>query len=289
MMTFVIKETQQIYEYPETPNDITLSQFAYFNTNIRPKQPTEINDFNIIETQLEELYNELLPYAKKAKVSTDRKDIGVELSNWLEKGVVNDNAKRFLPSILASYIKTRYDLQTILNQMDGVWLASKWYPYMIETVNYFTGIPSEILELNLKTVEFLFTRIIKAIDAPKELDYKQVYLFNGQVYKLPEKEMSKSTLQEFAEAAQFDRQLSELKNGNTEGLIGLCAVLLKKDNEQYSDAVFERNMQDFQQLPLSVAYEVAFFLQQLSAKLLLDFQIYTLKKELTNITQDLLN
>ena len=70
--------------------------------------------------------------------------------------------------------------------------------------------------------------------------------------------MAKSTLLEFAEAAQFDKSRKQIENNESEGLLRMVAVLLRENGEEYNEFVFEKNMVDFLQLPLQVAYEVSF-------------------------------
>ena len=49
------------------------------------------------------------------------------------------------------------------------------------------------------------------------------------------------------------------ENNEAEGLLRMVAVLLRENGEEYNEFVFEKNMVDFLQLPLQVAYEVSFF------------------------------
>ena len=72
------------------------------------------------------------------------------------------------------------------------------------------------------------------------------------------------TVIEFMESAQFQAKMKEVSNGNVKSMIEVCAVLLKKKGEQYSSIVYNRNRQKFQDLPMSVVANVAFFLQRRS-------------------------
>jgi hypothetical protein len=113
---------------------------------------------------------------------------------------------------------------------------------------------------------------------PSEVQYKQFYLIDGEIYKLPTKLMSQSTLQEFAEAAQYEENAQLVKDGNWEGLLNVCSVILRKEDEEYSEYVYERNRERFKTLPLQTLYEVGFFLKTLSLNYVLGLNLSLLKR-----------
>jgi hypothetical protein len=160
---------------------------------------------------------------------------------------------------------------------------------MANVVNYFTGIPLDACygkvaeSIELKYLQFLFEKILKALNTPDETKYKQLYDFNGKVYTLPDKLMEKSTLLEFSMAAQFDKAIMEINSQQAEGLLNVMAVLLKPIGMEYSDELFEQNKIDFLKMPLQTAYEVAFFLTRLSEKYSLDLQTSTLRQAMASL------
>ena len=292
MVIFNIGNKQIKYNYPETASDITLEQYIYFTKFLLPQHPkVELEAIQYLNDR-DAVYQKILPYAKKLKVST--KDVNqsiviIELENILNTQDVKDNVRRFLPSLISTWSAFDKGLAQNLEIMDEIWEAKERYPYMAKVVNYFTGIPLDACfgkvadSLELKYLVYIYTKIMNAINTPTETKYKQLYDFNGKVYTLPERLMEKSTLLEFTMAAQYDKAMNQVKNGEPEGLLNIMAVLLKPLGEDYSDELFEQNKVDFLQMSLQTSYEVAFFLTKLSERYMLDLQTSMLEKAMVNL------
>jgi len=153
-----------------------------------------------------------------------------------------------------------------------VWISTQLYPYFVRVVHHFCRVPTETLQSTSPShLEYLYHHCIGAMRNPGEVQYKQLYLIDGEVYKLPTKLMSQSTLQEFAEAAQYEENAQLVKDGNWEGLLNVCSVILRKENEEYSEEVYNRSRKRFKTLPLQTLYEVGFFLSRLSNRFALSF------------------
>ncbi len=160
-----------------------------------------------------------------------------------------------------------------------VWISTQLYPYFVRVVHHFCRVPVEVLQgTSPAHLEYLYHHCIGAMRNPGEVQYKQLYLIDGEVYKLPTKLMSQSTLQEFAEAAQYEENAEQIKDGNWEGLLNVCSVILRKENEEYSEEVYERNRKRFKTLPLQTLYEVGFFLKTLSLNYVLGLNLSLLKR-----------
>lgn len=160
-----------------------------------------------------------------------------------------------------------------------VWISTQLYPYFMRVVHHFCRVPVEVLQgTSPAHLEYLYHHCIGAMRNPGEVQYKQLYLIDGEVYKLPTKLMSQSTLQEFAEAAQYEENAEQIKDGNWEGLLNVCSVILRKENEEYSEEVYERNRKRFKTLPLQTLYEVGFFLKTLSLNYVLGLNLSLLKR-----------
>ena len=160
-----------------------------------------------------------------------------------------------------------------------VWISTHLYPYFVRVVHHFCRVPVETLQgTSPQHLEYLYHHCIGAMRNPGEVQYKQLYLIDGEVYKLPTKLMSQSTLQEFAEAAQYEENAQMVKDGNWEGLLNVCSVILRKENEEYSEDVYERNRARFKTLPLQTLYEVGFFLKTLSLNYVLGLNLSLLKR-----------
>jgi hypothetical protein len=292
MVIFNIGNKQIKYNYPETASDITLEQYIYFAKFLLPQHPkVELEAIQYLNER-DSVYKKILPYAKKLKVIT--KDtlqftVIIEIEDILKNKEVKDNVRRFLPPLMTQWRTNDEQLNQRLEIMDEVWEANVRYPYMAKVVNYFTGIPLDACfgkvadSLELKYLVYIYTKIMNAINTPTETKYKQLYDFNGKVYTLPERLMEKSTLLEFTMAAQYDKAMNQVKNGEPEGLLNIMAVLLKPLGEDYSDELFEQNKVDFLQMSLQTSYEVAFFLTKLSERYMLDLQTSMLEKAMVNL------
>ena len=283
-------QNQPLY-YPENAADVTMEEFIYFHKNLLPRYPVIEIEALQIQNVMDETYEKIKQYAKKLKVDLKqgRADVMLELEHILIKDEVKDNVRRFLPSLLKTYNDNVDKFLEKMEIMDDVWLSEVKYPFMADVVHYFTKIPlsacyGRVAEsLELKYLKFLFDKIMNAMTQPEELKYKQIYEFNNKIYILPDKLMAKSTLLEFAEAAQFDKSRKQIENNESEGLLRMVAVLLRENGEEYNEFIFEKNMVDFLQLPLQVAYEVSFFLMRQSENYSLDLQTYMLQQAMQSL------
>jgi hypothetical protein len=292
MVIFNIGNKAIKYNYPETAEDITLEQYIYFAKFLLPEHPkTELEAIEYMNDR-DAVYKKILPYAKKLKVKVtgfEQLYVILKLEYTLEQEEVKDNVRRFLPPLISQWRSNDEQLTQRLEIMDEVWEAKERYPYMAKVVNYFTGIPLEACfgkvadSLELKYLVYIYGKIMNAINTPAETKYKQLYDFNGKVYTLPERLMEKSTLLEFTMAAQYDKAMNQVKNGDPQGLLNIMAVLLKPLGEDYSDELFEQNKVDFLQMSLQTSYEVAFFLTKLSEKFTLDLQTSMLQRAMENL------
>ena len=288
---FHLKGQNQPLYYPENAADVTMEEFIYFHKNLLPRYPVIEIEALQIQNVMDETYEKIKQYAKKLKVDLKqgRADVMLELEHILIKDEVKDNVRRFLPSLLKTYNDNVDKFLEKMEIMDDVWLSEVKYPFMADVVHYFTKIPlsacyGRVAEsLELKYLKFLFDKIMNAMTQPEELKYKQIYEFNNKIYILPDKLMAKSTLLEFAEAAQFDKSRKQIENNESEGLLRMVAVLLRENGEEYNEFVFEKNMVDFLQLPLQVAYEVSFFLMRQSENYSLDLQTYMLQQAMQSL------
>jgi hypothetical protein len=291
MVIFNIGNKQVKYNYPETASDITLEQYIYFAKFLLPEHPkVELEAIQYLNER-DAVYEKILPYAKKLKVNLKNamQTVIIEVEDILKNKEVKDNVRRFLPPLMVQWRTNDEQLRQRLEIMDEVWEANVRYPYMAKVVNYFTGIPLDACfgkvadSLELKYLVYIYGKIMNAINTPSETKYKQLYDFNGKVYTLPERLMEKSTLLEFTMAAQYDKAMNQVKNGDPQGLLNIMAVLLKPLGEDYSDELFEQNKIDFLQMSLQTSYEVAFFLNKLSERYTLDLQTSMLQRAMENL------
>ncbi len=288
---FHLRGQNEPYFYPETAADVTLEEFIHFQKVYIPRYPVVEMEALKIQQEMEEVYEKIKHFAKKLKVDLkqSKEDIIHECQVIIDTQEVKDNVRRFLPSLLDQYDQLVDQFIQRVKIMDDLWLSEVKYPYMADVVHYFTKIPlsacyGKVAEsLELKYLKYLFDKILNAMTKPEELKYKQIYEFNGKVYVLPDKLMAKSTLLEFAEAAQFDKARKQVMNNEAEGLLRMVSVLLRENGEEYNEDVFNKNMNDFIHLPLQVAYEVGFFLTKLSEKYSLDLQTSMLQQAIQSL------
>lgn len=249
-------------DYPRSPKDVTISQYIKYHNEVQPTMPKEVMEYSVLVDQLNELNKELGKWYIKTDCTTPD-----ELQKHLDTGNAKNNAKRFLPAMLTKWreLVEQMEVIGITTVNDNVWLSKHWHPYQLRTVRCF--FPDIQDDLTVDELNYLFGKCTAACLQPDQFDYKQLYYHDGITYTLPDKLMRNSTLIEFAEAAQYESALKQATGGDANGLLKMCAVLLRPvEIDEYSEGLFESNVKAFQTLPLQVAYEVGFFLTWLIAK-----------------------
>jgi len=248
-------------DFPRTPNDVTLAQYIRYHNDVQPTMPKEVVEYGALVDQYTEIMKEFEKYFEKTGTTSISGLIEV-----VDSGQAKNNVKKFVPPLLNRWHQIAQQMEHIgiTTVNDPVWISKHWHPYQLATVKCFIEIDEE---LTVDELQYLFGKCTTACLQPKEVAYKQLYLHDGVTYTLPDKLMRNSTLIEFAEAAQYESALKQTQGGDANGLLKMCAVLLRPVGvAEYSDELFESNVKAFETLPLQVAYEVAFFLTWLSAK-----------------------
>lgn len=275
MTIFTIPGDERKYRYPDGPQDVTLGQYLTFLQNVTPSEPAIIREAEANVARLAELEKDIEPWIKKVTKQPElftRKDLAQLLVGYANDPQSPKKARQILPPLAAEYLSAVEKAEKYDTAMGRLWYAREMIPYMCRVVSHFTGVPADRTPgMERKAVEFLYGKIVKAITPPEEYSYRRTYIFEGEVYALPERMMTNSTVIEFAEAAQFQANVERVTNGHMLSLIDVIAVLLRKEGEPYSEAVYERNREAFTRLPLSVALDVAFFLMRRSEAYALSF------------------
>ena len=249
-------------DFPRSPKDVTLAQYIKYHNEVQPTMPKEVVEYGALVDQLNEVDKDLEKWYEKTGCNSP-----YALQVHLDSGNAKNNAKRFLPALLTQWreLVERMEVIGITTVNDPVWISKHWHPYQLATVKCF--FPDIQEDLTVDELNYLFGKCTAACLQPKEVDYKQLYLHNDVTYTLPDKLMRNLTLIEFAEAAQYEAALKQATGGDANGLLKMCAVLLRPVGvTEYSEELFESNVKAFETLPLQVAYEVGFFLTWLSAK-----------------------
>lgn len=118
---------------------------------------------------------------------------------------------------------------------------------------------------------------------------------DGKVYYLPERFMSESTLEDYAESNEYENQLKDVLNGQYLAIFNVAAVILRLKNEEGRLESFDDYDEDWRaahfkdHLTAYQAHQIAFFLQKQSDTLQTDSQIYMTAQTLAALKQDTIN
>ena len=255
-------QSGQAVDFPRSPKDVTLAQYIKYHNDVQPTMPKVVAEYGLLVDEYNEIMKELEKYFEKTGTTSI-----AELMELVDSGQAKNNAKRFIPALLTQWreLVERMEVIGITTVNDPVWISKHWHPYQLATVKCF--FPDIQEDLTVDELNYLFGKCTAACLKPEQVDYKQLYYHDGVTYTLPDKLMRNSTLIEFAEAAQYEAALKQATGGDANGLLKMCAVLLRPVGvTEYSEELFESNVKAFETLPLQVAYEVGFFLTWLSAK-----------------------
>ena len=154
------------------------------------------------------------------------------------------------------------------------------YEYFIKVVSFWTSAPEtdlkkldlNILELAFWGIEFLFGSFVPDSNFTG-------FELKGIEYLLPAEHMKQSTLIEFAEAAQYEENVKELKAGNNIAILDNMAILCRPKGEQYDDTNNGPRKKLFFNLGLDIGLNVCFFLSKLNISLTQILAIYSLVQE----------
>lgn len=158
--------------------------------------------------------------------------------------------------------------------------------YFAKEINFWTGCP--LPDLHRHNIEELYS--IWAMHQPylycaPETDYN-CFQVGTDIYYLPAKFMTNSTIETYAEANEYERNLADVANGVYEALPKIAAVICRKEGERFGQYDVEERAQLFaKELTAWDAFQVGFFLQRQSEKLSKDFQIYSTSLTLAQLKQ----
>lgn len=172
--------------------------------------------------------------------------------------------------------------QTLKGNFEALPAAAqkKCYEYFIKVVSFWTKAPeSELKNLDLETLEFAFWGIEYLFGSFKPTADFTGFEVGGVEYLLPAEHMKKSTLIEFAEAAQYEENVKDLKAGNHIAILDNMAILCRPKGEQYDDTKNAERKKIFYNLGLDVGLNVCFFLSKLNISLNHNLLIYSLLQE----------
>jgi hypothetical protein len=250
-------DNEQSFEYPESLSDVTLKQYLEFLEFVESTKPKVLKDIDTANIKIAE-----------AIELKDNK--GLELA--------------------------RKELDDATAVIDDVVQYQQIFPYYARVISFFSGLSvplilgqvADTLGMRVDHLTGLYIHTTKIFNQLPEVEYSNVLEVNGEVWYLPERFMSDSTVIEFAETAQFQANLSKVENGEWKALAKMMCVLVRKKDEQYSDKLLKRE-ELFLSWNLLDCWKVAFFLLRRIEVLRLSLLTYTNAQTLMQLKQELIN
>ena len=247
----------QAFEYPESLSDVTLKQYLEYLEFVESTKPKVLKDIDTANIKIAE-----------AIELKDNK--GLELA--------------------------RKELDDATDTIDDIVQYQQIFPYYARVISFFSGLSvplilgqvADTLGMRVDHLTWLYVHTTKIFNQLPEVEYSNVLEVNGEVWYLPERFMSDSTVIEFAEAAQFQANLSKVENGEWKALAKMMCVLVRKKDEQYSDKLLKRE-ELFLSWNLLDCWRVAFFLLRRIETLRLSLLTYTNAQTLMQLKQELID
>lgn len=227
----------------------------------------------------------------------------IDFMTFVEPTMPDEFRRIETASIARNSAETEQEKDKALKEFDeavqactDVVMYRKVYPYFARVVAHFAeGITeAQILGtngsdgMNVGQLEYLYSTIIRILNSYDEPEYTNVIMVDKELWYLPMRYMEKAKLIEFAEASQFEANLKDLNKGNWGALAKIMCVLVRKENEPYSDKLLRREEQ-FLNWNLENCLKVAFFLLKRSEISQQNLQIYMAAQDLMNAKQELKN
>jgi hypothetical protein len=267
MMLFKLEGSLERYDCPESWQDIPVSKFLHYAQHIAPTFPNALQEMADLNATIARLEPDVKRYEKKHGVS------GEKLMEMIDAGSVPKKTAAYFPEVYREYDTAKKAGARLEKTMGIGWYAKTYLPYMAATVSHFTGVPIEACNgiggryMLVGTLEYLFEVIMNVLRTEPKDRHKQVFDIAGERYTLPEGLMKRSTLIEFAEAAQFEEAMQSVKNGEYAALLDIAAVILRPEGVPYSEEQYERGRKVLEaHMNMDDLYQVGFFLGRQSEK-----------------------
>ena len=275
MTLFKLDTGDSMYGYPDSLRDIKASAFLHYVQHILSTHPQELEELYKAQADVQRLTPDIQKYEKKHDLNAS--EIMDRIADMPRKTML------YFPEVFNEWMIAKHKLHQLERIMGNKWYATKYLPFMAKVVSHFTGVPLEACNgigkeyMLVGTLEFLFEKIMAVVRSDAKDEAKQEYLINGTKYLLPDALMKKSTLIEFAEAAQFEEATASVKNGEYMAMLDVAAVLLRPEGVGYSEEQYEANRAVFEEhMNMYDLYQVGFFLARQSEKYGNALQNYTL-------------
>jgi len=233
---------------------------------------------------------------REVRVPSSLRDIKLGAFVEYMDGLRNDMPKQLEEIITAKIDKVR---RKKMQAIDDVMYGKIFLPYYAKYVAHFCeGLESDMAlgqgkwkgktkGMNKRQLEGLFWRIFKMFASYEHEGRKRSFEFNGGVWCFPDEAMKNSTLIEFVESAQFQKNAKELFGGKYAALPRVLAVIFRPEGEVYDDEKIDERVALFmKELSVDVALQGAFFLQRLNERFTINLEIYTMKKQLGRLKRE---
>lgn len=294
MIVFTIPGDDRQYEYPSSPEDVTFGKYLEYLDTILPQRPAVLDAVQEVTAEAVPHLRELNDYLVRAGMDkvTALSEALEAGSKYLESENTTGKGRKVVPVLIDALAPIAVQWSDVLTGITNIDYATGLLPYYAKVVAHFTGLPlGKVLghdgsAMNYRQVEALYAKIMEFVDPhtwnPDDIEGVD---FQGVRYVLPERLMEKATVIEFAEAAQFQASMQEVRDGDVRAMIDVCAVILRPEGVAYDDKGYEERKELFKGLPLADVLRVAFFLIRQSERLGQSFQIFTLARRLAKLKQ----
>ena len=152
------------------------------------------------------------------------------------------------------------------------------------SVGFWCGLPAEEIKesMNIEQLESAFFTIEIDLANMQNDDTFTGFEIKGKRYILPAENMEGSTVSEFAEASQFQENLSEVEGGEWLSMLDVMVVLCRPEGEKYS---YDKNRHElrkklFKGLSMDKVINSAFFLLRQNVELQNNLLIYSMLQEI---------
>jgi hypothetical protein len=171
-------------------------------------------------------------------------------------------------------------------KQDNIDLAT-WLDYYAESICFWTGCPLELVRKCKVDDIYGAYMVHQKYLMPEEDSAFNCFELDGEIYYLPKRLMVDSTIEDFAEANEYEKQMNDYLAGNYRALPKIAAVICRKEGETFdSYDVEERGNMLGELMSAYDAIQVGFFLNRLSEKSAIDSQIYTTSQILAALKQE---
>lgn len=284
MILFKIENSDKVYSYPSSWHDIKAKVFLDYVQNVVSQYPKEADELQEVNIELRSLEADIQKYEKRYDKTR------FEIRDWIESGDAPKKLAAYAPEVLQRWFEASKRADELNKLMTPTWYANKYLAYIAQVVSFFTGVDYDKCigksdeYITLDSLQFLYNQITDLLKTEPADEQKREYLINGTTYLLPDELMKKSTLIEFAEAAQFEESMAGIKNASYSSVLEIASVLLRPLGVEYSEKQYEDNRDVFSEhLTMHDLFQVGFFLGELSKKYADALQNYMLAKAVREI------